>query len=61
MNLYFRRLSLSAIFSFCLSVDYVNPEKGVSVIAFSPISVLIEVCSTCIDGASSSRSLLAKR
>ena len=61
MYLFFSRLSLSAIFCFCLSVDYVNPEKGVSGIAFSPISVLVEVCSTNIDGVSSSRSLLAKR
>ena len=61
MVLSFRRLSLSAIFSFCLSVDDVNPKKGVSVTSFSPVSVLAEVCSTRLVGVSSSLFLLAKR
>ena len=60
MDLSFRRLSLSAIFSFCLSVDDVNPEEGVSVFSFSLMSVLVEVCSTNMVGSSSSRFLLDK-
>ena len=59
MELFFRRLSFSAIFSFCLFVYDVNPEKGVSIASFSPISMLIEICSTNIVGAVSSRFLLA--
>ena len=61
MDLCLRRLSLSAIFSFCLSLDDVNPEKGVSVTSFSLISGVVEVCSANIVGVSSSRFLLGKR
>ena len=60
MVLSFGRLSLSAIFSFCLSVNDVNPKKGVSVTSSFPVSVLVQVCSTCIVGVSSVRFLLAK-
>ena len=60
MDLSFRQLSLSAIFPFYLSVDDVNPENGVSVPSFSPMSVLVEVCSTNMVGVSSSHFLLAK-
>ena len=44
MDLFFRRLGLRAIFSFCLSVDNVNPETGASITSFLPMSVLVRVC-----------------
>ena len=60
MNLSFRRLTLCAILSFCLSVGDVHPETGVPITSFPPISAFVEVCSTSIVGVSSSRFLLAK-
>ena len=61
MVLSFRRLNLSAIFSFCLSVDDVNPKKCVFIALFSSVSVLVEVSSSSIVSVSPSRFLLAKR
>ena len=61
MVLSFRQLILNAIFSFCLSMDDVNPTKGVSVTLFSPVSVPVEVWSTSIVGVSSSCFPLVKR
>ena len=40
MNLNLRQLVLSTIFSFCISVNDVNPEKGVSVSSFPLMLVL---------------------
>ena len=58
MNLSFRQLSLSVIFSFSLSMDDVNPETDVSIASFSAMSVFIEVWSISIVGINSSSFLL---
>lgn len=60
MDLSFRWLSLSSIFSFCLSMDDANPKKSICITSFTPRSVLVKVRSTNIIGVSSSRFLLAE-
>lgn len=42
-------------------MDAVNPEKAVSVTSVSPMSVIVDVYSTNMVGASSSHLLLPKR
>ena len=57
MDLSLSQVSLSAVFSFCIFKDDMNPETGVPITSFSPMSVLVKVCSTSIVDVSYSRSL----
>ena len=49
----YSKLNLSVIFSFCLSMNDINLEKGGIIFSISLISVLVEVCSpNAIDSSS---------